>query len=58
MRNVKDCVSAFLPLLNTEYEIVLICFYLMIQMISIYVGHFSLRIKRLYEKSSFLDNVV
>lgn len=23
MRNIKDCVSAFLPLLNTEYEIVL-----------------------------------
>ena len=23
MRNIKDCVNAFLPLLNTEYEIVL-----------------------------------
>lgn len=23
MRNVKDCVNAFLPLLNTEYEIIL-----------------------------------
>ena len=23
MRNIKDCVSAFLPLLNTEYKIVL-----------------------------------
>lgn len=23
MRNIRDCVSAFLPLLNTEYEIVL-----------------------------------
>ena len=23
IRNIKDCVSAFLPLLNTEYEIVL-----------------------------------
>ena len=23
MRNIKDCVSAFLPLLNTEYEIIL-----------------------------------
>ncbi len=23
MRNIKDCVSAFFPLLNTEYEIVL-----------------------------------
>ena len=23
MRNIKDCVSAFRPLLNTEYKIVL-----------------------------------
>ena len=23
LRNIKDCVNAFLPLLNTEYEIVL-----------------------------------
>ena len=23
MRNVKDCVNAFLPLLNIEYDIVL-----------------------------------
>ena len=23
MRNIEDCVNAFLPLLNTEYEIVL-----------------------------------
>ena len=23
MRDIKDCVNAFLPLLNTEYEIVL-----------------------------------
>lgn len=23
MRNVHDCVTAFLPLLNTEYEIIL-----------------------------------
>ncbi len=23
MRNIKDCVRAFLPLLNTEYEIIL-----------------------------------
>ena len=23
MRDIKDCVNAFIPLLNTEYEIVL-----------------------------------
>lgn len=23
MRNIHDCVNAFLPLLNTEYEIIL-----------------------------------
>ena len=54
MRNIKECVSAFLPLLNIEYEVVLICFYLMIQMISIYVGHFSLRIKKIIRKIKLL----
>lgn len=71
MRNVLDCINAFIPLLSTEYELVLgrkgvsvtlrisfdkkDCFYLMLEEIIISAVHFSGGKDGLFEKSSIVD---
>ena len=66
MRNVLDCINAFIPLLSTEYELVLgrkgvsvtlrisfdkkDCFYLMMKEIIISVVHFSQRKRWIIQK--------
>lgn len=47
IRNIKDCVSAFLPLLNTEYEIVLGRKEVAVTLRIIFAGHSFRKEKRI-----------